>query len=157
MDRSDEPPVSTLQSRLDSPHRETGASDCVQSRDWCRTRPTTRQITTAFGRPVLNGLLAFCHRPGLLLGVWAVFPIRSDPRVAGNAVSPPLVPGRTGGRDHASEPRRCRLRSRCWLPPSAHAVQRGYLRIRSRTPDASSPAKGDQSQHPRPRSRVEIH
>ena len=92
-------------------------------------RSATGAIRAALPQPidghqsVLNGLLAFCHRPGLLLGVWAVFPIRSDPRVAGNAVSPALVPGRTGGRDHASEPRRCRLRSRCWLPPSARAVR----------------------------------
>ena len=71
---------------------------------------------------VFNGLLAFCHRPGLLPGVLEVFPIRSDPRVAGNAVSPLLVPGRTGGRDHASEPRRCRPRLRCWTSPSAHLV-----------------------------------
>ena len=67
--------------------------------------------------------LRLASGPASCPGVWAVFPIRSDPRVAGNAVSPPLVPGRTGGRDHASEPRRCRLRSRCWLPPSARAVR----------------------------------
>ena len=68
------------------------------------------------------GCLRSATGPGSFLGVWGVFPIRTNPRVTGNAVSPPLVPGRTGGRDHASEPRRCRPRLRCWTSPSAHLV-----------------------------------
>lgn len=41
---------------------------------------------------------------------WAEFPTRSDSRAAGNVVSPSLVAGRTGCRDHASLPGRSRPR-----------------------------------------------
>ena len=51
----------------------------------------------------------------------------SDRTGAGSTVSPPLVPGRAGGRDPASVPdlhRTAKPLSRCWLPPCAHPVER---------------------------------
>ena len=104
------------------------------------------QITTAPGQAVLNELLAFCRRPGLLPRNWAGFPIRSDPTGGGSAVSLPLVVGRTG--DHASQLGRCRLRSRCWprlrAPDWKGTRSRIPPRIRFGIPIASSPAECDE-------------
>ena len=65
----------------------------------------------------------------------------SDRTGAGSTVSPLLVSGRAGGRDPASIPDRHRAakpRSRCWLPPCAHPVERNA------TKPASVPALTNQ-------------
>ena len=55
-------------------------------------------------------------------GILAVLPISSDHASAGNAVLSPLVPERTGGRDHASLPGPVDCGRRVRIPANVNTV-----------------------------------
>ena len=111
-----DPPLGTLQGGLDSRQLGTVAPAGGPLRIQCRPCGTATSDHDGPSQPAMSRSSA-ATAPVSFPGILAAFPIRADLAVSGNVVSPPVVAGRTGGRDPASLPGHWRPRSRCWPRP----------------------------------------